>query len=103
MSRVALTDGSGKWFSEETAEYFKEDTYFNGSNWISKATGKQSFHEGLYHTKGGKYILREFTDYAGGRDEYKIIDAYAAAAWFSINEMEPHDKCEKEFNDLEIE
>jgi hypothetical protein len=52
MSRIALTDGSGRWFSDTTAEYFKEDTYHDGRNWISKATGSQTEHEGLYRTKG---------------------------------------------------
>ena len=100
--RIALTDGSGQWFSEDKAECFGEETYWNGNNWISKVTGKQQYHESLYLTKGGKFILKEYSDYIS-KDEYTIIDKDAAATWFSKNELEPHSKCEKEFNDLEIE
>jgi hypothetical protein len=28
MKRIALTDGSGKWFDAEKAELFKEETYW---------------------------------------------------------------------------
>lgn len=100
--RIALTDGSGQWFSEDKAECFEQDTYWNGNNWVSKATGKQNYHETLYLTKGGKFILKEYNDYSGSVNQYTIIDKDAAAVWFSINEFDPHPKCEKEFNQLEI-
>ena len=103
MARIALTDGSGKWFSSETAELFKKETYHNGKNWISKSTGSQTEHEYLYSTKGGRFILNSFSNYQGIQDTYEEISNEEAAVWFSKNGFEPHQACEKEFKDLEIE
>lgn len=102
MARIALTDNSGKWFSTETAEKFDEDSYHNGSNWISKATGSQWNHEAIYRTKGGRFILNCWSNYQGSRETYEEIDNDDAAVWFSKNELDPHPACEKEFADLEI-
>lgn len=102
MKRIALTDGSGRWFSLETAEYFKEDTYHDGNNWISKATGSQWYHQGLYRTAGGRFILNEYSNYQGTPETYKEVSNADAAAWFSINGYDPHDQCKKEFQELEI-
>lgn len=102
MSRIALTDRTGRWFSTETAEYFKEDTYHDGHNWISKATGSQWEHEGLYRTAGGRFILKKWSDYRGTAATYEEINNDEAAKWFSTNGHDPHKQCEKEFADLEI-
>ena len=101
--RIALTDGSGKWFSEETAECFKEETYHNGRNFISKATGNQFEHEAIYRTKGGRFILNHWSDWQGRKETYEGIDNETAAIWFSNNGLDPHPACEKEFNELEIQ
>jgi hypothetical protein len=101
--RIALTDGTGRWFSLETAEYFKEETFHDGSNWISQATGSQWNHEGLYRTKGGRFILNKWSNCQGVRETYKEIDNEEAAIWFSKNDYDPHPACEKEFKELEIE
>lgn len=102
MSRIALTDGSGRWFSTETAEKFDEETYHNGQNWISKATGSQWEHEAIYRTKGGRFILSHYSNFQGSVETYEEIDNETAAVWFSKNGLDPHPACEKEFNDLEI-
>ena len=101
--RKALTDGTGQWFSEDKSEYFPEKTYWNGNNWISQVTNAQGYHEGLYLTKGGKFILRKYCDYVAATDQFIMIEKDDAAVWFSNNGDEPHPKCEKEFNALEIE
>lgn len=101
--RIALTDGSGKWFSAETAEIFKEETTWNGNDWISDVTGSQWEHEALYRTKGGRFILNHWSNYQGSRETYVEIDNEDAAVWFSINGYDPHPACEKEFAALEIE
>lgn len=102
MARIALTDGTGRWFSTETSEEFKEDTYHDGSNWISKATGSQWHHEKLYRTAGGRFILSKWSNYQGSTETFEEIDNEDAAIWFSINGHEPHPACEKEYNELEI-
>lgn len=102
MSRIALTDGSGTWFSTESAEYYKEGTFHDGQNWISKATGDQWTHEGLYRTQGGRFILHKWSQWQGSHESYDQIYASEAAVWFSINGYDPHRDCEKEFADLEL-
>lgn len=91
--RIALTDGSGKWFSSETAQLFKEDTYWNGNNWISKATGSQWAHESLYRTAGGRFILNHWSNWQGSSETYEEIGNEEAAVWFSKNGLEPHPAC----------
>jgi len=102
MSRIALTDGSGKWFSTETAEKFDEAGFHDGRNWISKATGSQTEHQALYRTAGGLFILNCWTDYQGVHETYEQIGEKAAAKWFAINGYDPHEDVVKEFNDLEL-
>lgn len=102
MKRIALTDGTGRWFDAEKAECIKQATYWNGNNWISKVTGSQFAHETLYRTKGGKWVLNQWSDFSGTQDKYNEIDNDAAAVWLSSQELEPHCDCEAEYNALEI-
>jgi len=100
--RIALTDGTGRWFSLDSAECIKEDTFWDGHNWISHATGSQWNHEYLYITKGNRFILNCFSNYQGSRETYEEISKEDAAIWLSTNNKEPHELCEKEFAELEI-
>jgi hypothetical protein len=102
MKRTALTDGSGRWFDASKAEAFDEDTYWNGSNHISRATGSQWYHEVLYRTAGGKWIRHTWSTYQGERDGYEEIDADAAARWLVENGYEPHPAVSAEYAALEI-
>lgn len=83
MKRVALTDGSGQWFDSEKAEYYKEDSYHDGRNFISKATGSQWEHEAIYVTKSGKFILNHWSNWQGSRETYELISTEQAAEWFA--------------------
>lgn len=103
MTRIALTDGSGIWFDADKAELIKEDTFHDGRNWISKATGDQFTHESLFRTKGGKWILNHWSQWQGSRETYVEIDNQEAAAWLAKQELEPHEDCEKEFAELELQ
>jgi hypothetical protein len=85
MSRVALTDGSGAWFSTESAVLFKEDTRWDGRNQISVPTGSQWNHEWLYYTKSGKWVLNSFSNYQGTLETHEQIDEAAATAWMIQN------------------
>jgi hypothetical protein len=82
MKRISLTDGTGKWFDSETAVMFEEETYHNGSNWISKATGSQWNHERLYQTKSGRWILNTYSQVQGTPEAVYEIEAIEAAQWF---------------------
>lgn len=81
MTRVSLTDGSGRWFNADSALIFKEDTYWNGSNHISKATGSQWEHEALYRTKGGVWVLNCWSDWQGSYETYEAISQDQAIDW----------------------
>jgi hypothetical protein len=102
MTRIALTDNSGKWFDADKTQKILEETYHNGNNWISKATGSQFHHESLYRTKGGRWILAKWSDYQGSVETYEEIDNVAAAIWLANQGLEPHPDCEKEYAVLEI-
>lgn len=83
MKRIALTDGTGQWFDADKAEMYEEDTFHDGRNWISKATGSQWEHEAIYVTKSGKFILNHYSDYQGSHESYELISKEDAAAWFA--------------------
>lgn len=83
MKRIALTDESGSWFDLEKSEKFDEQTYWNGNNHISMATGSQWHHECLFLTKSGKWILNTWSNYQGVAETYIEISQHAAATWFS--------------------
>ena len=100
MKRQAISDG--RWFDLEKVETFKEDTWWNGNNHISRSTGSQWEHEQLYRTKGGKWILYSWSQYQGSAEHYDEIDNETAAAWIVRNNHEPHGSCVEEFNSLEI-
>ncbi|MFA5435831.1 MAG: hypothetical protein WC372_07335 [Candidatus Neomarinimicrobiota bacterium] len=100
MKRQAI-DG-GRWFDLEAAEVFKEDTWFNGNNHISCATGSQWDHEALYRTKSGKWILNHWSQYQGSTESWVEIDDDAAAKWLVTNNEEPHPSCAAEYAALEV-
>jgi len=106
MNRIALTDGSGKWFDSDKAECYKEDTYHDGINLISKATGSQWEHEAIYLTKGGTFILNHWSNYQGSRETYEEISKEEAARWFAKQEFSDDDipaVFHEKVHELEIE
>lgn len=101
MKRIVITDGSGSYFDSDKAEYFEENTRWNGQNHISVITGSQWEHEGLYRTAGGRWVKNVWSDFQGSAEVYELIDNEEAARWLSINGHE-HEACEKEIAALEI-
>lgn len=81
MARVPLTDDSSKWFDNEKAVKFGEDTWWDGRNRISRATGSQWNHEVLYYTKGGNWILNAWSQYQGSGESYETVSEETAIAW----------------------
>ena len=92
MKRIAINTGEGYWFDGDKADFYAEKSNFNGSNWISLATGSQWNHEGIFITKSGKFILNTYSDYQGTVDKYVLISKEDAATWF----------CRQSFTDEEI-
>lgn len=102
MRRIALTDGTGRWFDVEKAERFCEDTWWDGRNQVSRATGSSRAHQELFRTAGGRWILCSWTDYDGDETIFEEVSAGEAARWLSINDYEPHGACAAEHATLEI-
>ena len=106
MKRVSLTDGSGQWFDSEKAEFCKENSFHDGRNFISIATGSQFEHEAIYITKSGKFILNHWSNWQGSVETYEIISKDDAAEWFGkqgFQDNEIPDIFLREVYKLEIE
>lgn len=102
MTRTALTDNTGRWFDMDKAEKINEATYWDGQNWVSKATGIPCTHECLFRTKSGTWILNHYSDFQGSKESYNEITNEEAAAWLAKQGIEPHSDCEQEYAALEI-
>ncbi|MDD3380017.1 MAG: hypothetical protein PHD68_02215 [Rugosibacter sp.] len=100
MKRQALDNGS--WFDMDVAESFGEDTWWNGNNHISRATGSQWEHEMLWRTKSGKWVLNHWSQMQGSRETWEEIDNEQAAKWLVLNNEKPHEACAAEYAALEI-
>jgi len=102
MTRIALTDGTGRWFAPGAADLWEDATRWDGHNRVSLATGDQWEHERLYRTAGGRWVLHGWSQREGSRDSYAVITADAAAAWMAINRHAPHPTCTAEAAALEL-
>ena len=85
MKRIAITDGSGQWFNEETATKYAEGSIWDGSNNISMATRSQTEHEQLYRTASGKWVLNCWSQWQGTTETYKVVSDDCAAKWLVTN------------------
>ncbi len=97
MTRIALTDGSSKWFDLSSSEAFFEAADFDGNTHISTATGVQWDHQRLYRTAGGRWILNSWSQWEGSTKTYVEITDAEAAAWLVIAREDPHPACAEEF------
>ena len=87
MSRKNITGEEGEflgWFDSSCCKaVFEEDTYFNGHNQISKATGSQWIHETLYLTAKETWVIGRSGNY---KDTYFKISRTQAARWLMQND-----------------
>ena len=86
MTRIALTDDTGRWFDDDKATGFDENTRWDGSNHISRATDSQWDHEALYYTATGNWILHTWSQYQGTLETYETIDRDTAIQWLCSQE-----------------
>ena len=84
MERIAL--GDGRWFDIDKATEFEEARDWNGSNHISRATGSQWYHERLYKTAGGCWILQRWSNYENELTTYEILQDHEANRWLLRND-----------------
>lgn len=74
------------WFNAHTAEFFKEATTWDGNNHISVHTGSQWHHQGLYRTKGGRWVLNCWSNWQGSQETYQFITEQDARTWLLKND-----------------
>ena len=89
MNRISVMENgeyTGAWFDADKAEVFHEETYWNGNNHISKATGSQTEHEKLYLTRSNKWVLHSWSQWQGSQPTFEIISTEEAVMWFAKNE-----------------
>ncbi len=97
MKRIALTDGSGKWFDESKATRFDHHTYWDGNNSVSMSAGPRA-GDRLYRTASERWIKNTWSQYQGVRETYEEITDQEAAEWFAVNEYDDDDIPEELLN-----
>jgi hypothetical protein len=62
-----------------------EDTYFDGRNLISKATGSQWDHESLYQSEKGNFYVEKLSQWQGNVPSARMLAPMEAVAWLALN------------------
>ena len=91
MHRIAVNDPdtgavTGTWFDRDRATKYEEDRDYDGSRWISRATGSQWNHEVLFRTASGRWILNEWSQYGNRLEKYYEVSEATAHAWLLAND-----------------
>lgn len=75
-----LIDGGG-WFSTKKAEFWEEDSWWDGHNYVSRATGDAHSHQRLYRTAKGAWVLHSWSQWQGSCETWERIEPEAARDW----------------------
>lgn len=87
MARYRMDDGTVVDTANST-QHWGEDTFFDGHNRISKATGSQWEHQTLYRSRRGRYYVEHSSQWQGSRDTAEWVSNAEAARWLLANEHE---------------
>lgn len=98
MTRVNVTTGH---FDIDKAERIDEATYWDGNNLISVHTRSNFYHQALYRTAGGRWVLNAWSQWQNVRETYDFIDDASAEAWLLLNDSD--DVLTKYFGEIEEE
>lgn len=89
MTRIPVKNAQGvylgKWFDLDRATRYAEDSWWDGSNWISKATGCQWDHEEVVRTASGRWIMHEWSNRDRSPDQWYEITQGTAVQWLIAN------------------
>lgn len=80
MAKHTMEDGVTIDTKKATASW-QEDTYWDGNNHISKATGSQWDHETLYKSSKGRYYLVHNSQWQGSSPSAQFVEPRDAARW----------------------
>ena len=96
MSKHRMEDGSVV-DTDKASKSWEEDSYHDGHNFISKATGSQWEHETLYRSRKGRYYTTHCSAYHQGRQSVEWVSPEEAVRWLLTNGHElPEDLQELE-------
>ena len=84
MSRYKMEDGTVL-DTENAVQSWPEDTFHDGNNHISRATGTQWNHETLYKSRKGRYWTEHSSQWQGSHDRAEWESKESAAAWLLVN------------------
>ena len=74
--------------TEKAVRSWEEDTRWDGSNHISKATGSQWDHETLYQSSKGNYWIEWTSQWEGKLPSARWMTPEEAACWILAQEGE---------------
>jgi len=84
MARYQIDEG--QFVNTDLAiEEWDEDTYWDGNNHISKATGSQWEHETLYRSRKQRYYVVHTSQWQGSTPGARWLTDREAAAWLLAN------------------
>lgn len=96
MAKHRMEDGTVV-DTQNAVKDWKEDTFWDGRNHISKATGSQWHHQTLYKSRKGRYYVEHTSAYQGSRDHVEWVSREEAARWLLTNGHElPEDLADLE-------
>jgi len=94
MSKYRTEDGTIV-DTDKAASPWNEEKDWNGSNWISRATGDQWTHQTLYKSSKGRYYIEHESQWQGATPSAEFVSDEEAARWLVLNEHElPEDLVE---------
>lgn len=88
MTKYRMDEGFSIVNTEKATASWQEGRRWDGSNWISLATGSQFLHQTLYRSRKGRYYLEHTSDWHGSRSSAEWVSAKAAVRWLLANEHE---------------
>lgn len=81
--------------TENSSRSWEEETYHDGHNYCSKATGGQWTHETLYRSRKGRYYVVSTSQWQGSRDHAAWVSEREAARWLMKQDIDLPEDLEK--------
>lgn len=74
--------------TDKAVASWQEDSDWNGSNHISRATGSQWEHETLHKSSKGRYYIEYWSQWQGSMPGARFVSNEEAAKWLMNNNKE---------------
>lgn len=96
MARYRMSDGTVI-DTDNATKHWKEDSWHDGNNRISRATGTQWDHERLHRSRRGRYYVERWSQWQGSHPSAEWVSEQEATRWLLLNEHDlPEDLAEHE-------